>query len=72
MTTPELDPLLASLRVEELRGEAASERLAIRLRGRRRLFGLRRPRLTIEIHLSPGLRPDQIDRVFTSLSRHLS
>ena len=71
MIAPELDPLLASLRVEELHGEAARQRLAIRLRGRRRLLGLGRPRLTIEIHLSPALRPDQIDQVFASLSRYL-
>ena len=67
----ELDPVLARMRVEELHREADRARLAPRV-VRRGLAGWRRAHVTIEVHLSPELGPEQVDQIFASLARHLA
>jgi len=62
---------LAAGRAAELRGAADRARLLASLRPRRRRIRLRRGGVTVEIHLSADLRPEQVDQVFASLARHL-
>ena len=62
---------LVNLRAEQLREEAARERLAREARRRPRLPWRRRPRVTIQVHLPEDLRPEQVERIFTDLVRHL-
>ena len=67
------EPLLSMLverRSAELRAEADRARLAARARPRRPIR-VRRGRITVEIHLSGDVSPEQIDKVFASLARHL-
>jgi hypothetical protein len=62
--------MLAKQRMAELRAEADRERLAASIR-RRKPIRVRRGRVTVEIHLSGDVRPEQVDQLFASLARHL-
>jgi len=62
--------ILAAQRIAELHREAAMSRLAAALPRRRRIR-LRRRGITVEIHLSADVRPEQVDQFFASLARHL-
>jgi hypothetical protein len=66
----ELLSILARRRFTELRAEADRERLAASAR-RRKPIRVRHGRITVEIHLSGDVRPEQVDQVFASLARHL-
>jgi hypothetical protein len=70
MMNDHLVSILARQRIAELRAEADRERLAASIR-RRKPFRVRRGRITVEIHLSGDVRPEQVDQVFESLARHL-
>ena len=62
---------LVNLRAAQLRDEAARSRLAREAPRRRWLPWMRRPRVTIEVHLPEDLRPEQVERIFANLVRHL-
>jgi len=62
---------LPGLLSEHLRAPEAADAVRLEATARRRPMRFRRGRVTIEIHLSPGLAPEQIDQVFASLARHL-
>jgi hypothetical protein len=67
------EPLLSILvrrRSAELQAEADRARLVASAR-RRRPIRVRRGRITVEIHLSADVSPEQVDQVFASLARHL-
>jgi len=67
------EPLLSILvrqRSAELRAEADRSRLAGSARPPRPIR-VRRGRITVEIHLSGDVSPEQVDQVFASLARHL-
>ena len=70
INSSEVLSILARRRFAELRAEADRERLAARPR-RRRPIRVRHGRITVEIHLSGDVRPEQVDQVFASLARHL-
>jgi hypothetical protein len=57
-------------RSAELLAEADRARLTASLR-RRGPIRVRRGRITVEIHLSSDVSPEQVDQVFASLARHL-
>lgn len=62
--------MLARQRMAELHAEADRARLAASI-WRRKPIRVRRGRITVEIHLSGDVRPEQVDQVFASLARHL-
>lgn len=62
---------LVHLRARQLWEEAERCRLARELPRRRRLPWTRRPRVTIEVNLPEDLRPEQVERIFANLARHL-
>jgi hypothetical protein len=64
--------IMANQRGEDLREQAERQRRAIvTARGRRANIRLRGRNITVEIHLSADLRPEQIDQIFASLACHL-
>jgi hypothetical protein len=71
MIDSELLFAVVTRRADELRAAAERSRLLAPLRRPSRPIRLRRGGLTVEIHLSPDLRPEQVDQVFASLARHL-
>jgi hypothetical protein len=62
--------ILARERSAELLAHADRARLAASAR-RLGPIRVRRGRITIEIHLSGDVSPEQVDQVFASLARHL-
>jgi hypothetical protein len=62
---------LVNLRAQQLREEAERARLAHLAPRRRWLAWARRPRVTIEVNLPDDLRPEQVERIFANLARHL-
>jgi hypothetical protein len=70
MNNGDLLSILARQRFTELRAEADRERLTASTRPRRPIR-IHRGRITVEIHLSGDVRPEQVDQVFASLARHL-
>jgi hypothetical protein len=62
--------MLAKQRMADLRAEADRARLAAAI-WRRKPIRVRRGRITVKIHLSGDVRPEQVDQVFASLARHL-
>jgi len=70
MNDSELLSILARQRFLERRIEADRERLAASAR-RRKPIRVHRGRITVEIHLSGDVRPEQVDHVFASLAKHL-
>ena len=64
--------IMARQRGDDLRRQAERERRAIATpTGKRPNIRLRGRNITVEIHLSADLRPDQIDQIFASLACHL-
>ena len=70
MIDEQLQWIRARERSAELLAWADRARLAASAR-RRRPIRVRRGRITIEIHLSGDVSPEQVDQVFASLARHL-
>ena len=70
MIDSELLAVLVRRRAEELLRHAERQRLAAAAAPRRPIR-LRRRGVTVEIHLSPDLGPEQVDQIFASLARHL-
>ena len=64
--------VMAKQRGDDLRQQAERERRAIATTtGKRPNIRLRSRNITVEIHLSADLRPEQIDQIFASLACHL-
>jgi hypothetical protein len=64
--------VMAKQRGDDLRQQAERERRAIATtKGKRPNIRLRGRNITVEIHLSADLRPEQIDQIFASLACHL-
>jgi len=64
--------IMANQRGQDLREQAERERLAISTTtAKRPNIRLRGRNITVEIHLSADLRPEQIDQIFASLACHL-
>jgi len=64
--------VMAKQRGDDLRQQAERERRAIATTtGKRPNIRLRGRNITVEIHLSADLRPEQIDQIFASLACHL-
>lgn len=70
MINSEMLSILAAGHAADLLAEAERSRLAASAR-RRGPIRVRRARVTVEIHLSADVRPEQVDQVFASLARHL-
>ena len=66
----QLLPAIVARRAADLRAEADRSRLAALARGRRPIR-IRRGRITVEVHLSADVRPEQVDQLFASVARHL-
>lgn len=62
--------IVAKRRGEDWRREAERERRAAAGRSQRNIRW-RSGNVTVEIHLSPDLRPEQIDQIFASIACHL-
>ena len=63
--------MLTRQRMAELQAEADRARL-VASRWHRKPVRVRRGRVTVEIHLSGDVRPEQVDQVFASLARYLA
>ena len=72
MNGAELDMAMAMQKYQEDLRLAALAWQRPRARPGPRLLRLRRSRVTVEIHISPDLAPEQIDQIFASLARHLA
>ena len=62
---------LVNMRAQQLREEADRHRLVREAPRRQHLPWTRRPRVTIEVHLPSDLRPEQVERIFANVARHL-
>lgn len=72
MIGAELDMAIATQKHREDLRRAAMVWQRPRACPRLRPLRLRCGRITVEIHLSPDLAPEQIDLIFASLARHLT
>jgi len=69
-----IDEQLQWIRARERSAELLAQADRARLAASARRLGpirVRRGRITIEIHLSGDVSPEQVDQVFASLARHL-